>query len=210
MIAALQIWQDVFNVNINGTFLTAQRWLRGIRSALKDPIAAPNLRNVNLIIMGSESGKFGVRTMAAYAAGKAAVQYGLLQSLAQDVSRIYIKGRVNGVAPGAVNTTRFQEECERYGMQWEYEECQATVPMAKPVALEDVARTILFLASERWSGSTHGQLLHVDGGKHALSHDHSYWCCCASLIKTPADLGEFPFVLQGRRVVWYGSLERRR
>jgi len=192
MIAALQIWQDVFNVNINGTFLTAQRWLRGIRSALKDPIAAPNLRNVNLIIMGSESGKFGVRTMAAYAAGKAAVQYGLLQSLAQDVSRIYIKGRVNGVAPGAVNTTRFQEECERYGMQWEYEECQATVPMAKPVALEDVARTILFLASERWSGSTHGQLLHVDGGKHALSHDHSDWCCCASLIKTPADLGEFP------------------
>lgn len=115
--------------------------------------------------MGSESGKFGVRTMAAYSAGKAAVQYGLLQSLAKDAPKIYLKARVNGVAPGAVNTSRFKEECERFGKQWEYEECEATVGLAKPVPVEHVARTFLFLASERWSGTTHSQLLHVDGGK---------------------------------------------
>ena len=86
---------------------------------------------------------------------------GLLQSLAKDVPKIYLKARVNGVAPGAVDTTRFKDECERYGPQWEYEECEATVGMAKPVPPEDVAKTCLFLASEKWSGSTHGQLLHV-------------------------------------------------
>lgn len=159
------VWQNVFNVNINGTFLTAQRWLRGIRGALQNPAKAAKLRNVNLVLMGSESGAFGVRTMAAYAAGKAAVQYGLLKSLAKDVPKIYRKARVNAVAPGAVVTSRFKEECERYGKEWKWEECEATVGMAKPVAVEDVARTFLFLASERFSGSTHGQVLHVDGGK---------------------------------------------
>ena len=41
----------------------------------------------------------------------------------------------------------------------------SSVPLAKPVTPEHVARTMLFLASERYSGSIHGQLLHVDGGK---------------------------------------------
>lgn len=159
------VWQNVFNVNINGTFLTAQRWLRGIRTALQDPVKAAKLRNVNLILMGSESGAFGVRKMAAYAAGKAAVQYGLLKSLAQDVPKIHRKARVNAVAPGAVDTARFRDECESYGKEWRWEECVATVGMAKPPAAEDVARTFVFLASERFSGSTHGQVLHVDGGK---------------------------------------------
>lgn len=126
------VWQNVFNVNINGTFLTAQRWLRGIRTALQDVTKAAKLRNVTLILMGSESGSFGVRTMAAYAAGKAAVQYGLLKSLAKDSPRIYRKARVNAVAPGAVETARFKEECERYGEEWRWEECEATVGMAKP------------------------------------------------------------------------------
>lgn len=40
-----------------------------------------------------------------------------------------------------------------------------SVPMARPVPPEDVARTILFLASERYSGSVHGQLIPIDGGK---------------------------------------------
>ena len=39
------------------------------------------------------------------------------------------------------------------------------VPMAKPIPPEDVARTILFLASERYSRSVHGQLIPIDAGK---------------------------------------------
>jgi NAD(P)-dependent dehydrogenase (short-subunit alcohol dehydrogenase family) len=40
-----------------------------------------------------------------------------------------------------------------------------SVPMAKPPSPEDVAMAIVFLASERFSGSVHGQLLPVDAGK---------------------------------------------
>ncbi|KAK3714808.1 hypothetical protein LTR37_007543 [Vermiconidia calcicola] len=158
-------WQRVFDVNVNGTFMTCQRWLRSIRTAASDPQKASRLRNVTMIIVGSESGRFGVRTMAAYAAGKSAVQQGLLHTLAEDAPRLYSAARVNAVAPGPVATERFEEERRRYGDEFYYRECQATVPPAKPVPPEDVARTILFLASQRFSGSVHGQLIPIDAGK---------------------------------------------
>ncbi|TKA29541.1 hypothetical protein B0A50_03554 [Salinomyces thailandicus] len=158
-------WQKVFDVNLHGTFLTAQRWLQGIRSATQDPAKAAKLKNVSLVLMGSESGTFGVRTMPAYAAAKSAVQVGLLRSLAKDAPRIYSRGRVNAVAPGAVATERFEKECRTYGERWRYEECEATVGLGRAVSAEDVARGILGLASERWSGSVHGQCVAIDGGK---------------------------------------------
>ncbi len=118
-------WQRVFDVNVNGTFMTCQRWLRSIRKAVQSG-RAEALRNTSLVIVGSESGRFGVRTMAAYAAGKSAVQYGLLHSLAQDAPRLFHKARVNAVAPGAVDTERFQEEARQYGEDWLWKECEAT------------------------------------------------------------------------------------
>ena len=176
-----KVWQRTFDVNINGTFMTCQRWLRSIRKAASSPESAAELRNVSLIIMGSESGRFGVRTMAAYAAGKSAVQYGLMYSLALDAPRIFPRARVNAIAPGAVETERFKVESKEFGAEWRWRECEATyvyfectemtiadkysVPMAKPIPPEDVARTILFLASERYSGSVHGQLIPIDAGK---------------------------------------------
>ncbi|KAK5683178.1 hypothetical protein LTS10_004709 [Elasticomyces elasticus] len=162
-----KVWQRVLDVNVNGTFLTCQRWLQGIRSTVSSQNAEKvnAMRNVSCIIIGSEAGRFGVRTMAAYAAGKSAVQYGLLQSLARDAPRIHPNARVNAVAPGAVDTERFRAECERFGARWRYEECEATVPLAKAVGAEDVARTVLFLASERFAGGVSGQLVPVDGGK---------------------------------------------
>ena len=119
-------WQRVFDVNVNGTFMTCQRWLRSIRKAASDPQKAEKLRNVGLVIMGSESGRFGVRTMAAYAAGKSAVQYGLLYSLSQDAPRLFSRARVNAVAPGAVDTDRYKEETQRYGREWYWRDCEAT------------------------------------------------------------------------------------
>jgi len=37
--------------------------------------------------------------------------------------------------------------------------------LKKPVLLESVAKSILFVASENWSGSITGQVLNVDSGK---------------------------------------------
>lgn len=119
-------WKRVFDVNIHGTFVTCQRWLQGIRAAAAIPTEAAKLKNVSLVIMGSESGRFGVRTMAAYAAGKSAVQQGLMLSLAQDAPRLFSRARVNAVAPGFVDTARLQEERRTNGEEWYWREWNAS------------------------------------------------------------------------------------
>jgi len=49
--------------------------------------------NASLTIIDSESGLFGVRGNADYAAGKSAVQGGLLKSSMSDIVRIWPRGR---------------------------------------------------------------------------------------------------------------------
>lgn len=44
-------------------------------------------------------------------------------------------------------------------------EILVSVASRKPVPIEAVAKSILFLASEKWSGSVNGQVLNVDSGK---------------------------------------------
>jgi NAD(P)-dependent dehydrogenase (short-subunit alcohol dehydrogenase family) len=57
----------VLDVNVAGTWLTAREWLRGIRKAKQE---GKKLRNVNLIIIGSESGHFGERQNVEYSLAK--------------------------------------------------------------------------------------------------------------------------------------------
>ncbi|KAL9091303.1 MAG: hypothetical protein Q9165_004937 [Trypethelium subeluteriae] len=154
-------WRRTLDVNVAGTFLTARTWLRALQRYDK-PVDDPN--RVSLILVGSESGHFGERGNADYAASKSAVQYGLLQSLKADAPRIWPGARVNAIAPGPVATPKFWQECqESPEMYWL--EAQATVAQKRPVAMEKVAKSILYLASEAWSGDVHGQILNVDSGK---------------------------------------------
>lgn len=81
-------WQSTFNVNVHGTFLTCQQWVRQVKAH-----AVPSTRNLSLIIIGSESGTFGERSNPDYASGKSAVQYGLVNSLKQDIVRIHPEAR---------------------------------------------------------------------------------------------------------------------
>jgi NAD(P)-dependent dehydrogenase (short-subunit alcohol dehydrogenase family) len=55
------------DVNVAGTWLTAREWLRGIRKAKQEN---KKLKNVNLIIVGSESGHFGERQNVEYSLAK--------------------------------------------------------------------------------------------------------------------------------------------
>lgn len=122
------------------------------------------MRNIGLIIVGSESGHFGERGNADYASGKSAVQFGLVRSLIGDVARIWPGVRVNAVAPGPVDTAQFRKECaENPDQLWL--DAQATTALKKPVPPESVAKSILFLASENWSGNIAGQVLNIDSGK---------------------------------------------
>lgn len=73
-------------------------------------------------------------------------------------------GRVNAIAPGPVDTPRFRGECKENPEQY-WLDAQATTAMGRPVSIEAVAKSILYLASENLSGHVHGQVLSVDGGK---------------------------------------------
>ncbi|KAB8527806.1 hypothetical protein FH972_025457 [Carpinus fangiana] len=99
-------FKRVHEVNVYGTFLTAQTWLRQLKTLAKGPLA-----NVSLIIVGSESGFFGERTNPDYASAKSAVQGGLLASLKADLPRTFPGARVNAIAPGPVDTPQFKKEC---------------------------------------------------------------------------------------------------
>lgn len=117
----------ILDVNVAGTWLTAREWLRGIQKAKEDPVQAMKLdKNVNLIIIGSESGHFGERLYADYSLAKSAVQVGLLMSLRAEVVRVHPTARVNAVAPGPVDTERWAQECRDFPEQY-YLEAQATV-----------------------------------------------------------------------------------
>lgn len=158
-------FRRTLDVNTTGTFITAKTWLAHLRgSIVANPALRDTLRNVSLVIIGSEAGVLGVSSNADYAASKSAIQYGLMKSLAPDATRILDRAIVNAIAPGAVDTPQFRKECAADpGALWI--DAQATVVSRKAVAIEHIARTCVLLASEKWSGSTTGQVIRVDGGK---------------------------------------------
>ncbi|KAF4950566.1 hypothetical protein FGADI_8125 [Fusarium gaditjirri] len=137
-------------------------------SITKMPTKTPKSKgkNISLIIIGSEAGDFGVAGNPDYAASKAAVQFGLVLSLAPDAARVHPLARVNSISPGAVDTERFRAECteDRSGtLKWI--ESEATVAQKKAVDVEGIAKMCLVLASEKWSPSITGQNVRLNGGK---------------------------------------------
>ena len=155
---AVEQWAHTMRVNGQGTFLTARTWLRGLRQH-----ADSRSRNLSLILFGSEAGSMGVRTNADYASSKA-LMVGLMRSLAPDVVNIHPGARVNVIAPGPVNTPQFMKECAE-DAQARWIECESTVAQRAPTSIRSVATTCLFLASEAFSQSIHGQVIPVNGGK---------------------------------------------
>ena len=154
--------------NTTGTFVTAKTWLRGIQQITSSFGESAYLmsNNASLIIIGSEAGVLGVPGNPDYAASKSAIQYGLTLSLAPDAARINNKARVNAIAPGAVDTPQFGKECaEDTSEQVRWLDSESTVASSRAVEMEHVARLCLMLASEKWSGSTTGQVIRVDAGK---------------------------------------------
>ena len=97
-----ELWQNVYNVNIRGTFLTIKHFLKTAETCQRQ--LGKELENLAIVVTGSETGKFGQEGHTEYASGKAGLQYGLVRGVKNEIVRLNSKARINAVAPGWVDT----------------------------------------------------------------------------------------------------------
>ena len=139
-------WDRVLDINLKGTFLCS-------RAALRYMI--PRKTGV-IISLGSISGKEGNANMAPYSVSKAGVIC-FTKALAREVLEAGI--RVNCVAPALIDSPILQ------GMDQERVDfLTSKIPLGRLGRPEEVAATVLFLASDE-STFTTGQCFDVSGGR---------------------------------------------
>ena len=149
-------WESTLAVNLTGTFLCCQAAIRRM---------LPRGRG-SLINMSSQSGKTGTGQYAAYCASKFAV-IGLTQSLAVEFAARGI--RVNAVCPGVVFTPLWEGMVEDYARKHGVQPgevrpfLESRIPMGRLGTPQDVARTVVFLASDDAAYIT-GQAVNLAGG----------------------------------------------
>jgi 3-oxoacyl-[acyl-carrier protein] reductase len=139
-------WQNVMEVNVNGTFNCC-------KAAVRHMIQQKNGRILNIT---SIAGKMGDITAApAYGTSKGAVNT-LTKSLARQLAPLGIT--VNAIAPHAVETDMSAE--------WSEEKRRSvidSIPLGRLAKPEEIAEAALFLVSAGASFIT-GEVLNMNGG----------------------------------------------
>lgn len=140
-----QDFDDVLNTNLKGTFNTIRHLSR---SFLKN-------KSGKIINISSVSGVLGNAGQANYSSSKAGV-IGLTKSVARELSSRGIC--VNAVAPGFVETEMTKAMPENV-----LESAKNSIPLGRIGQVEDIANTVVFLASP-YADYITGQVICVDGG----------------------------------------------
>ena len=144
-------WDDTLAVNLKGIFLTC-------KYALPEMIRGEGGAVVNI---SSGWGLAGGRQAAAYCASKGGV---VLLTKAMALDHAHQNIRVNCVCPGDTDTPMLRAEAGQLGLTVEEFLAEAANrPMGRLGTPQEIARSVLFLASEAASYVT-GAVLVVDGG----------------------------------------------
>ena len=142
----LDVWEDVFAVNVRGTFLCCKHAIPGMKA-----------RGGGAIVnVGSVAALVGLPNRAAYCASKGAV-VALTRALAVDHVRDRI--RVNAVCPGTVDSPWVQRLVEDAGES--LDALRTRQPMGRLGTPEEIADAILYLVTAEFATGT---ILTVDGG----------------------------------------------
>ncbi len=164
---SLKQWKSTIDGVLTATFLSAREFFR---------LVAKQKRG-NAVLVASTAGVFGEAFHADYAAAKAAMAYGLVRSLKNEISRIaphtatYCGGRVNCVCPGWTVVPRNAAKLKDAAVVKKVTSTMALPQIGRP---EDMANAIVFLSSDSLARHITGQTLVVAGGmegRHLWSAD---------------------------------------
>jgi len=144
--ATLEYHDDIFATNVRSTFLAAQSALPYLKKS-----------RGNIVNIGSVAGhNGGGEGSGLYAAAKAAVATETI-AMALEFAKYGI--RVNSVLPGFIET-RFHQ---RFSSAERRKQVAEQTPLGRNGTAEDVAKAVVFLASEA-AGFITGEYIAVNGG----------------------------------------------
>ncbi len=142
----LEQWESVLKVNLTGAFIVSRE--ASAFMALKQ-------KSGSIINMASVVGQMGNAGQTNYSASKAGL-IGFSKSLAKETAKRHV--RVNAVAPGFIETAMTAKLPDEVRADY-----VKAIPLGRMGLPEDIANTVLFLASDLSSYIT-GQVIRVDGG----------------------------------------------
>jgi len=149
-------YDEVMDINMKGTFLCTKFAIVGMIKRRRGAI----------VNVASDSGLVGTAGSSVYCASKGAMVL-FTKAVALDHAKDGI--RVNAICPGEVNTPMLEKDAAESGRGFEeyYNRLVAPIPMKRAATADEVARGILFLASDDSSFMT-GAALSMDGGSTAM------------------------------------------
>ena len=144
-------WGNTVATNLSLTFNTAREFLKH----------ASKTKKGSLVLVGSTAGIYGEAGHSDYAAAKGAITSGLLRTIKNEAAQIGDGVRVNAVAPGWTVT---QKKIDEGLNQNHVDKVVSTMALKKLATPEDVANSIVMLASDSLSGHVTGQIIEIAGG----------------------------------------------
>jgi 3-oxoacyl-[acyl-carrier protein] reductase len=141
-------WDDIINTNLSSVYKMSKAVLRGMIKK----------RSGRIISITSVVGAMGNAGQSNYAASKAGIM-GFTKSLAREVG---VRGiTVNAIAPGFIETDMTDSLPDEQKAV-----LASQIPMGRLGTVDEIAKAVLFLASDNASYIT-AQTIHINGGMYA-------------------------------------------